>query len=58
MRKITTNLRLIEVRNKLICQLRDDGFFYEEIGEMFRLQKSRIAQIINKKEIANSCKAK
>ena len=50
MRKITRNIRLLKMRNKLIRQLSVEGFFIDEIGDIFRLQKARISQIVNKKE--------
>ena len=46
MRKITRNPRLLKRRNELILQLRGEGFFLHEIGEIFRLQKARIHQIL------------
>ncbi len=49
MRKITRNPRLVKIRNKFILELKGKGFFLEEIGEIFRLQKSRVQQIIEKK---------
>jgi len=47
MREITKKPRLLKIRDKLILQLRMKGFFLEEIGEIFRLQKSRVGKIIN-----------
>lgn len=47
MRKITRHPKLAKIRDDLIRQFYNDGFFYEEIGEIFRLQKSRVGQIIN-----------
>lgn len=49
MRRITIKPRLIEKRDELIRQLRIDGFFIDEIGEIFRLQKSRVSQILNQR---------
>lgn len=51
MRQITRKPRLVKIRNKLIFQLKKRGFFIDEIGEIFRLGKSRIAQIVDEEKI-------
>ena len=50
MRKITKNPRLVKKRDELIYQLKVDGFFYDEIGLIFRLRESRVCQIFKKVE--------
>ncbi len=50
MRKITRNPRLLKERDGLILRLYLRGFFIDEVGEIFRLQKSRVSQIIKKVE--------
>lgn len=59
MREITRNPLLLRIRNDLVKQLKQGGkieislersFFIEEIGEIFRLRKSRISQILNEKD--------
>ena len=47
MKKITRNPKLIKERNKMIHALYRRGFYLEDIGEIFRLQTSRIHQIIS-----------
>lgn len=46
MRQITRKPRLIKRRNEVIVQLRDEGFFIDEIGEIVRLTVGRIHQIL------------
>ena len=41
-----TNPRLLKERDKLVLALYKRGFFIEEIADIFRLQKSRVGQII------------
>ncbi len=47
MRKITRNPRLIKIRDNLVFEVkRKHNLFLNEIGEIFRLRKSRISQIL------------
>ena len=48
MRKITYIPRLAKKRNKLILQLSAEGFYLDEIGEIFRLSVGRVSQILKK----------
>lgn len=53
----TTNPRLKKIRNRLIFQVRkEDELFVDEIGEIFRLRKSRISQILSSKVGKNNKK--
>jgi len=53
-RKITRDPRLAKRRDELVCQLYEEGFFQDEIGEIFRLTFGRISQILNKKVEKNN----
>lgn len=54
-RKITRDPRLVKVRNQIIKQMRKQNkiqvslerpLFFEEIGEIFKLTRARVDQII------------
>ena len=45
LKKRIDNPRLLREREKLIHDLYRRGFFINEIADIFRLQKSRVAQI-------------
>ena len=57
MRTISRTPRLVKERDAMILRLYLRGFFIEEIGEIFRLQKSRVSQIL-KVEAGNKNKPK
>ena len=43
-----TSPRLIKERDALILKLYLGGFFIEEVAQIFRLQTSRVSQILQK----------
>ncbi len=56
MRKITKDPKLIKRRNEMILVLRQEGFFIDDIGLIFRLRQSRISQILKKLKKGNGQK--
>jgi len=44
---ITKKPRLIEVRNTLIFHLREQGYLFEEISQIFRLRTGSIHRILS-----------
>lgn len=49
-RKITRDPRLAKRRDDIVRQLHKEGYFQNEIGEIFRLTVGRINQILALKE--------
>ena len=48
---------IMEKRNEIIRQLFNDGFLLTEIGKMFKVEDSRISQIVLEKENKNGGKS-
>ena len=58
MRTISRTPRLVKERDTLILRLYLRGFFVDEIGEIFRLQKSRVSQILQSQKVEADKKRK
>ena len=52
-RKMLRDKRLIKKRDELVLQLEKEGYYQDEIADIFRLTIGRVSQIIKKVEKNN-----